>query len=137
MKKYTPRLNPTRKNLDANIVGSYSIPPTRLYSKATREAVLCGLPPKWLYLHARRRYVEQKILATPPWVSHRDFLDLQIAKMERTLETGVQHTLDHIIPLNHPMVCGLNVPWNIQVIPAGANAAKSNNWNPDQQELFN
>lgn len=127
---------PTRRNLDAGRVANYPIPPTKLYSQATRQAVLAGMPPAWLYLHSRRKYVEQKILATPPWVSHRDFLALQARKLELYMETGFKHTLDHIIPLNHPDVCGLNVPWNIQVVPATVNSAKSNKWNPHQMELL-
>lgn len=51
-------------------------------------------------------------------------------------ETGIRHALDHIIPLNHPHVCGLNVPWNIQIVPHWANAAKSNKYSPDQLEML-
>lgn len=36
--------------------------------------------------------------------------------------------VDHIILLQHPDVCGLNVPWNLQIIKKNLNASKSNKW---------
>lgn len=43
-----------------------------------------------------------------------------------TRETGIEHVLDHIVPLVHPKVCGLTVPWNLQVMTRHRNGQKSN-----------
>ena len=36
--------------------------------------------------------------------------------------------MDHIIPLSHEKVCGLNVPWNIQLLTIEENNLKGNNF---------
>ena len=46
-----------------------------------------------------------------------------------TEQTGVVHEVDHIIPINHPKVCGLHVPENLQVLPRYINRMKGNKFN--------
>lgn len=72
----------------------------------------------------------QRIIATPPWVDMRE-----IRKVYE--EAAVKGwTVGHIVPLNHPLVCGLHVPWNLKPEPAKVNFSKGNTWCDGHGELF-
>lgn len=88
------------------------------------------------YFNPRMRRKILAGLSTPDWVNREELRVLHLKAKELTGRTGIEHVLDHIVPLTHPYVCGLTVPWNLQVITRAQNAAKSNRWNPDQLELF-
>ena len=47
---------------------------------------------------------------------------------EMTREFGMTYSVDHIIPLAGDVVCGLHVPWNLQIIPLIDNCRKSTSW---------
>lgn len=102
----------------------------------SRAALLRGEIPRWIANSKRSRYIAQIVLSAPPWVDRKALMALHEAAAELTRTTGVLHVLDHEVPVNHPMVCGLTVPWNLRVVTWKVNSAKSNNWNPDQGELF-
>jgi hypothetical protein len=108
----------------------------RFFKPAMRPRILAGSPPDWLRRHPRRAYIEQVILATPPWVDHKAMLALHLEKIRKTEETGIEHVLDHIHPLKHSAICGLNVPWNLQILTRAQNATKSNRFCPDQLDMF-
>ena len=45
---------------------------------------------------------------------------------QRTISTGIEWHVDHIVPVNHPDACGLNSAANLQVVPASWNISKGN-----------
>lgn len=59
-------------------------------------------------------------------VKYKDLQPIYDECKEISRETEVQHHVDHIIPLKNDKVCGLNVPWNLQVLTASENCSKSN-----------
>lgn len=69
--------------------------------------------------------------ARPCWQHPGALREVWKESRRRTDATGVQHSVDHIVPLIHPLVCGLHCLANIQIIPLAENIAKSNNWWPD------
>ena len=75
------------------------------------------------------RYMASKKNAAPQWLTkqHRDEMALQYSRaMALSAETGIPHEVDHIVPLQSDVVCGLHVPWNLQVLTALKNRQKSN-----------
>lgn len=109
---------------------------TRVISPLIRDFVLNGGIPAWVARHPRREYWLQRIRATPPWLERGAFEALKVKRDRLTAQMGKRFVLDHIVPLDHPMVCGLNVPWNITAMPHDLNRRKSNNWNPWQSAMF-
>jgi 5-methylcytosine-specific restriction endonuclease McrA len=107
----------------------------KFYAPALRPWLLRGVEPDWLRKHPRRTYVVGRILSRPSWVSNEQLDPIHAEAKRLTVETGVRHVVDHIVPINHPYVCGLTVPWNLQVITWQQNASKSGYWNPWQLEL--
>lgn len=101
----------------------------------TRSLILAGAEPAWLVRHKRRTYVRQSYLACLPWADRAELRWLDWCRRAWSRATGAEHTLDHIVPLNHPNVCGLTVPWNLRLVPEAVNAAKGNAWAPDQRVL--
>lgn len=75
---------------------------------------------------AKRR--AQKLRALPKWVDTKQLDSFYKQAQTLTRQTQQPHHVDHIVPLQNPNVCGLHVPWNLQVILAEDNLRKSNSW---------
>lgn len=70
-----------------------------------------------------------KAMATPKWLTRADRQAIATVYAQAatlTAQTGVKHEVDHIVPLRSEVVCGLHVAWNLEVITADKNRAKSN-----------
>ena len=75
------------------------------------------------------RYHTQKMRAMPPWVARATVDRVYMQAEETSRATGVKHHVDHIVPLRSHVVCGLHVPWNLQVLSAYDNMKKGNRIN--------
>ena len=74
---------------------------------------------------ARRALCKQ---ATPVWADMQDITDVYLEAKH------MQMHVDHIVPLNHPLVCGLHVWDNLQLLTPLDNMRKNNKFDP---EAFN
>lgn len=63
---------------------------------------------------------------TPPWVDKSELEKFYMESARLTKETGIQHEVDHIVPLQGETVSGLHVPWNLQVLTRSENRSKGN-----------
>lgn len=73
---------------------------------------------------AKRRAI--KMRRTPQWANLAAIEEFYLLAKRLTLETGIPHDVDHIIPLQGRTVSGLHVETNLCVIPARDNQRKRN-----------
>ena len=84
----------------------YSRNPEKVYEKSAAERAM-------------------RAKATPQWVDRKALLEIYTAA-KALRHAGEDVHVDHIVPINNPTVCGLHVPWNLQILPASENIQKSN-----------
>jgi hypothetical protein len=108
----------------------------RVVTLTFRARIMRGDEPAWLKRHPRRAYIVQLLYATPPWVSRREIRRIEAAARRRSLKSGARHVVDHIVPLTHPRICGLNWHGNMQILPGRSNARKSNHWHDGLINMF-
>lgn len=72
-----------------------------------------------------------KLSATPHWADPVVIEAIYAQAARITRETGERHEVDHAVPLQSPIVCGLHWEGNLQVLPKAENIAKLNRHWPD------
>lgn len=72
----------------------------------------------------------RKLKATPAWADLEQIKRVYTTCAKISERTGVEHHVDHIIPLQGKNVCGLHVEKNLAIIPAKMNLEKGNSFSP-------
>lgn len=69
--------------------------------------------------------------ATPKWADLEKVREIYRLCRELSEKTGVQYHVDHVVPLNSNLVCGLHTENNLEVLPGVENLRKHNRHWPD------
>lgn len=99
---------------------------------ATNPAVAAERARQWakdnpVRVRARNAKREaDKLRATPAWADLAAIERVYQLARDVTELTGVEHEVDHIVPLRGKLVCGLHVENNLQVLTRQENREKSN-----------
>ena len=111
----------------------------RLHNKEKVRAVLKAWatknPEKINALSARRR--STKLMAMPAWANQFFIEEIYDLAQRRTALMGYEWHVDHTVPLQSSIVCGLHVEHNLRVIPAVQNMSKHNRYWPDMPKEHN
>lgn len=77
-----------------------------------------------------RRYASQT-QQTPNWLNKGHMVEIEGFYFFCKIFKGYQ--VDHIVPIRGKTVSGMHVPWNLQVLTAEQNRAKSNSFNQQME----
>jgi gluconate kinase len=80
------------------------------------------------YVSARKKKRDKSM---PLWANKAAIEMIYLQARMLTLQTGIKHEVDHIIPSNHELVCGLHVENNLQILTEVENILKSNSFTQD------
>jgi hypothetical protein len=75
-----------------------------------------------------RAYQSRKKQALPSWADLKKIEEFYMNSSRLTQETKIKHEVDHIVPLQGKMVCGLHVENNLQILTKTDNIKKRNNF---------
>ncbi len=117
--------NPERRKESALKWARANIDQQRATGKAWREAN----PAKLAAKSSARRAL--KMRATPSWVDENEMLRVYEEAKRVSRETGIEHHVDHIVPLKSKLVCGLHCEANLQILTGSENLSKCNRFWPD------
>jgi hypothetical protein len=75
--------------------------------------------------HAAKRRAA-RLQRTPPWADLRAIKAFYVEARRLSAATGVQHDVDHVVPLQGELVSGLHVETNLRIVTASENTRKRN-----------
>lgn len=85
---------------------------------------------KWRKAHRGEKSAEwaawyaDRLQRTPPWADLKAIRKIYEESHRITKETGLEHHVDHIIPMRGKLVSGLHIAENLRVLPGPENLAK-------------
>jgi hypothetical protein len=79
-----------------------------------------------------RRALKKK--ATVAWANKDEILKFYNQREKLSSETEIIYHVDHIVPLQSPLVCGLHNEFNLQILTAKENLSKCNRIWPDMPD---
>jgi hypothetical protein len=85
---------------------------------------------KFPHLNAEnaRRHEAAKLQQCPAWADREAIRSIYAEAQRMSAATGIKHSVDHIVPLRHPLVAGLHVPANLRVVTFSENSRKRNSF---------
>ena len=97
--------------------------------KAWRDAWRAANPHKYNAYWMKRKAA--KLRATPIWADDQKIEEFYFAADFLGMITGIWHEVDHVVPLQGKIVCGLHVHTNMQILTRSANRSKGHLQWPD------
>lgn len=88
----------------------------------------------WIERLRTAMYRATKLQATPSWSDEIEVQRVYRRAAEMSKEGGARYHVDHIVPLQSDLVCGMHCPHNLQILTESENCRKSNLWWPDMPE---
>ena len=101
----------------------------RDHINAYKRSYRKGKPTEHKAWDAQKR--AKRLKRVPPWLNEEQKKEIkQFYWLRDDIKTitGEYYEVDHIVPLQGKTICGLHVPWNLQILPSDLNNKKNNSF---------